>query len=80
VWPVPLAQVLPCPQLIVPYKTWFLGIYLNFQQHKPLLKINISNILNPNLTKQILVKSCSSRSFQEHQRHIPIPPKVSASI
>jgi hypothetical protein len=31
VWPVPLAQVLPCPQLIFPFKTWFFGIYLNFQ-------------------------------------------------
>jgi hypothetical protein len=30
VWPVPLAQVLPCPQLIYPSKTWFFGIYLNF--------------------------------------------------
>jgi hypothetical protein len=28
---MPLAQVLPCPQLIFPSKTWFLGIYLNFQ-------------------------------------------------
>jgi hypothetical protein len=24
------------------------------------------------------IKSCSSRSFQQHQRHIPIPPKISA--
>ncbi len=24
VWPVPLAQVLACPQLIFPSKTWFL--------------------------------------------------------
>jgi hypothetical protein len=29
----------------------FLGIYLNFQQQKSLKKINISHILNPNLTK-----------------------------
>jgi hypothetical protein len=34
VWPVLLAQVLPCPQLIFPSKTWFFGIYLNFQQQK----------------------------------------------
>ncbi len=26
------------------------------------------------------IKSCSSRSFQEHQRHIPIPLKFSATI
>jgi hypothetical protein len=25
-------------------------------------------------------KSCSSRSFQQHQRHIPIPPKFSGTI
>jgi hypothetical protein len=28
--------VLPCPQLIFPSKTWFFGIYLNFQQQKSL--------------------------------------------
>ncbi len=26
------------------------------------------------------IKSCSSRSFQQHQWHIPIPPKFSATI
>jgi len=26
------------------------------------------------------IKSCSSRSFQQHQRHIPIPLKFSAAI
>jgi hypothetical protein len=26
------------------------------------------------------IKSCSSRSFQQHQRRIPIPPKFSATI
>jgi hypothetical protein len=31
VWPVSLAQVLSLPQLIFPSKTWFFGIYLNFQ-------------------------------------------------
>jgi hypothetical protein len=36
VWPEPLAQVLPHPQLIFPSKTWFLGIYLNFQWQKSL--------------------------------------------
>jgi hypothetical protein len=41
---------LPCPQLIFPSKTWFFGIYLNFQGQKS-LKNNISHILNPNLTK-----------------------------
>jgi len=38
VWPVPVAQVLSRPQLIFPSKTWFLGIYLNFQRKKSLKK------------------------------------------
>jgi len=36
VWRVLLAQVLPRPQLIFASKTWFSGIYLNFQKQKPL--------------------------------------------
>ncbi len=51
-WPVLLAQVLPPPQLIFPSRTWFLGIYLNFEGRNH-VKINISHILNPNLTKLI---------------------------
>jgi len=43
VWPVPLAQVLPCPQLIFPFKTWFFGIYLNFQRQKSLENQYLSN-------------------------------------
>jgi len=35
-WPVPLAQVLPCSQLIFPSKTWFFGMHLNFQLQKSL--------------------------------------------
>jgi hypothetical protein len=49
-WLVLLAQVLPHPQLIFPSKTWFFGIYLIFNG-KNHLKINISHILNPKLTK-----------------------------
>jgi hypothetical protein len=49
VWPVPVAQVLPCSQLIFPSKTWFFGIYLNFQQQKSLKNQYLP--LNPNLTK-----------------------------
>jgi hypothetical protein len=52
VWPVLLAQVLPCPQLIFPSKTCFSEIYLNFHGRNH-FKINSSHILNPNLTKQI---------------------------
>jgi hypothetical protein len=50
VWPVLLAQVLPSRQLSFLSKTWFFGIYLNFQQQKS-FSITIFHILNPNLTK-----------------------------
>jgi len=53
VWPLPLAQVLARPQLIFPSKTWFFRIYLDFQEQKSHFKVNISHILNPNLTKLI---------------------------
>jgi hypothetical protein len=43
-WPVPLAQVLPCPQVIFPSKTWFFwGIYLNFQQQKSFKNQHLSH-------------------------------------
>jgi hypothetical protein len=51
VWPVPFAQVLPLSQLIFPFKTWFSGIYLNFQWHKSLKNQYFPKILNPNPTK-----------------------------
>jgi len=44
------------------------------------LKINISHILNPNIYQINSIKSCSSRSFQQHQRYIPIPLTFSATI
>jgi hypothetical protein len=76
-WLVPLAQVLPRPQLIFPSKTWFFGIYLNFQWEKSLRTQHLAH--SESKSYQInSIKSCSSRSFQQHQRHIPIPPKFSA--
>ncbi len=79
VWPVTLAQVLPRFQLIFPSKTWFFGIYLNFQWEKSLLNQYLS--LSESKSYQInFIKSCSSRSFQQHQKHIPIHPKFSATI
>jgi len=44
------------------------------------LKINISHISESKSYQINSIKSCSSRSFQQYQRHIPIPPKFSASI
>ncbi len=44
VWPVPLAQVLPRPQLTFPSKTWFFGTYfLSFQTQNSLLNQYISH-------------------------------------
>ncbi len=70
-WPVLLAQVLSHPQLIFPSKTWFFGIFSG--------KNHLKNQYLPHcesISYQInAIKSCSSRSFQQHQRHISIPPK-----
>jgi hypothetical protein len=67
-------QVLPRSQLIFPSKTWFFGIYLNFQWQKSLKNQYLPH--SKSKSYQInSIKSCSSRSFQQHQRHIPIPPK-----
>jgi hypothetical protein len=72
-------QVLPLSQLIFPSKTWFFGIYLNFQQ-----QISLKNQYLPHSESKSYqinsMKSCSSRSFQQHQRHIPIPSKKIAMI
>jgi hypothetical protein len=69
--------VLPCPQLIFPSKTWFFGIYLNFQWQK-----SFKNQYFPHFESKVyqinFIKSCYSRSFQQHQRHILILPKFSA--
>ncbi len=74
-----LAQVLSYLQLIFPSKNWFFVIYFNFQQQK-----SFKNQYLPNFESKPYqinsLESCSSRSFQQHQRHIPIPPKFSATI
>ncbi len=73
-WPVPLgpAQGLPRPQSFFPSKTWFLGMYLNFQQLK-----SLEHQYLPHFESKYYqinsIKSCSSRSFQQHQRHFPVP-------
>jgi len=72
---VPLARVLLCPQLIFPSKTSFFGIYLKFSAPEITLKINISHVSESKSYQINSIKSYSSRSFHQHQRHIPIPPK-----
>jgi hypothetical protein len=76
-WPVPLAQVLVTTsstdfsfQNLVFFENLF-----EFLVAKITLKINISHFLNPKSYQINSIKPCSSRSFQQHQRHIPIPPK-----
>jgi len=71
VWPVPLAQVLPLPQLIFPSKTWSFGIYLNFHRQKSLYNQYLSHPESKSYEINF-IKSCSSKSFQQHQRHIQL--------
>jgi hypothetical protein len=52
-WPVPLAQVLPRPQLIFPLKIWFFFFFFKFSAAKITLESNMSHILNPTFTKKI---------------------------
>jgi len=60
-------------------KTWFFGIYLNFQWQKSFKNQYLPH--SESKSYQInSIKLCSSRSFQQHQRHIPIPLKFSATI
>ncbi len=74
------SQVLPHPQLIFPSKTWFFGIYLNFQWKKSLKNQYLPHSESKSCQKRNAIKSCSLRSFQDHQTHIPIPPKFSARL
>ncbi len=62
-----LAQVLPRPQPIFSFqKTWFFGNLFEYSAAENYFKINISHILYPNLYQINSIKSCSSRSFQQH--------------
>jgi hypothetical protein len=71
--------VLLHPQLIFPSKTWFYGIYLNFQWQK-----SFKNQYLPHFEYKSYqinsIKSYSSRSSQQHQRHFLIPLKFSIAI
>jgi hypothetical protein len=52
---------------------------LNFQQQKSLLNQYLPHSESKSYQMNS-IKACSSRSFHEHQRHVPIPLKLSATI
>ncbi len=58
-------------------KPGFFGIYLNFFSSRNHLKNQYLPHFESKSYQINSIKSCSSRSFQQHQRHIPIPPKCS---
>ncbi len=72
-------SVLPCPQVIFPSKTLVFWNLFEFS----VAEITKKNQYLPHSESKSYqiksIKSCPSRSFQEHQRHVPIPPKFSAS-
>jgi hypothetical protein len=72
-------QVLTRFQLIFPSKTWFFRIYLNFLRQKSLKNQHLPHFESKSYQINS-IKSCSSRSFQERQMHIPIPSIVSVMI
>ncbi len=63
-----------------PSKTWFFGEFIWIFCGRNHFKINISHKSESKSYQINSIKSCSSRAFQEHQRHIPIPLKFSATI
>ncbi len=80
VWLVPLARILLCPQLIFPSKTSFFGIYLEFSAPEITLKIDISHVSESKSYQINSIKSYSSRSFHQHQRHIPKKNKLKFNL
>jgi hypothetical protein len=52
---------------------------LNFQQQKSLKNQHLPHSTSKSYQVNS-IKSCSSRSFQQHQSHIPIPSKFSAIV
>ncbi len=64
VWPVPLSST------DFSFQTWVLEIYLNFQQEKWVETQSLPHSESKSY-KINSIKSCSSRSFQQHQWHIP---------
>jgi hypothetical protein len=81
---MPLAQVLPRPQLMMlpSKKTWSFWNLFEFSSGRNHLK-NQYFQHSESKSYQIInsIKFCSSRSFQQqHQMHIPIPSNFSGTI
>jgi hypothetical protein len=60
-------------------KTWLFGIYLNFQVQKSFKNQYLPDVESKSYQINS-IKSYSSRSFQQHQRHIPILSEFSGTI
>jgi hypothetical protein len=67
-------------------KNLVFGNLFEYSASENYLEINISHISESKSYQINSIKSCSSRSFQQHERHVPseeivpIPPKFSATI
>jgi hypothetical protein len=68
VWPMPFTQMLPRPQLIFPSKTWFFGIYLNFQCQKSLKNQYLQHSLGI-LLEEILILEFKRVHFKNNLLH-----------
>ncbi len=78
-WMVSL-KVLPRSQLIFPFKTWFFWEFIWTFSSRNHLKNQYLPHFESKSYQINSIKSGSSSSFQQHQRHIPPPSKFSATI
>jgi hypothetical protein len=62
-----------------PFQTLVFIIYLKFQQEKS-LKIQYLSHLMFKTYEINFIKSCSSRSFKQYQKRVPIPLKNSVMV
>jgi len=84
IWKESMLELNVKPSSVTTFFNWFCLPYLVFWN---LFEFSVAQItlksISPTLSKSYQInsiESCSWRSFQQHQRHIPIPPKFSATI
>jgi len=85
IWKEIMFELNDKPTSVTTFSTDFLFQNLVFWNLFELLVAKIIFIsVSPTFWIQILpinsIKACSSRSFQQHQRHVPIPPKLSTRV